>query len=521
MKHLLLSLGACVGLTAYAQAMPDSVAMIVAGKPVPMAEFMFIAQKNAEVDLSDKKSVESYVDLFKHFKMKVAEAESLGLDQTDAFKKELAGYRRQLMESYLSDKEAERQAAQAIYDRGACSVELSHILFRLPEETVSKDTVAVYAEAMKAYERLKKGESIEAVGQALSLQDAQHVAFEYVRCLRPMQTFKVFEDMAYALPIGEISKPVRTKLGFHLVQVHSRKPHPGRLHVAHILFAYPKEGTAQDSAAVRTHAEAVLQQIQQGADFGQLATRYSGDPGSAKKAGELPWFSVGEMVGPFEDAAYQLTTPGQVSGLVETRLGYHIIKLLERKERASFQEEEKSLRRKMGQGERNFELYQAFDERLKKEYGYQFYPEAYAELQALCDSYFPTSKEFIEQAKELTKPLIHVDGKDVTQAEFAYYMQRAPFSTKTYAGDFMQEVFDLFVRDIVTTAEKKNLERKHPEIPLLMQEYRDGILLFEVSNQKIWSKPVAEQKTLEEAWLKELDQKYPVEVNWKALRKIK
>ena len=164
MKNLLLSLGACVGLTAYAQALPDSVAMVVAGKQVPLAEFVYIAQKNAEVNLSDKQSVEQYVELFKNFKLKVADAEAQGLDQTEAFKKELEGYRHQLVDSYLSDKEAERQVAKAVYDRGAHTVEFSHILFRLPEQTVSKDTLPVYEEAMQAYARLKKGETIEAVG---------------------------------------------------------------------------------------------------------------------------------------------------------------------------------------------------------------------------------------------------------------------------------------------------------------------------------------------------------------------
>ena len=196
MKNLLLSLGVCVGLSTYAQAMPDSVAMIVNGKPVPLTEFVFIAKKNAEVNLTDKRSVKNYVELFKNFKLKVADAESAGMDQTESFKKELDGYHRQLVNGYLSDKEAERQAAQAEYDRGAHTVEFSHILFRLPEETVSKDTAAVYAEAMQAYARLCKGESIETVGKELADRDDRQVAYEYVRCLRPMQTLKAFEDAA-------------------------------------------------------------------------------------------------------------------------------------------------------------------------------------------------------------------------------------------------------------------------------------------------------------------------------------
>lgn len=121
----------------------------------------------------------------------------------------------------------------------------------------------------------------------------------------------------------------------------------------------------------------------------------------------------------------------------------------------------------------------------------------------------------------MNKTLIHLVDTDFPQSEFAYYIQRCPFSTKTYAGDFMQEVFDLFIRDIVTTTERKNLETKHPEFTHLMQEYRDGILLFNISNQKVWSKPAAEQPELEKAWLQELNKEYPVTINWKLLKKLK
>ena len=73
----------------------------------------------------------------------------------------------------------------------------------------------------------------------------------------------------------------------------------------------------------------------------------------------------------------------------------------------------------------------------------------------------------------MNKTLFHLNGTDFPQSEFAYYIQRCPFSTKSYAGDFMQEVYDLFIRDIVTTAERKNLTTKHPEFDLLMKEYRE------------------------------------------------
>ena len=520
-KLLVLSLVfAC--LTGEAANKADSVVMTVAGKQVSLDEFVFMARKNGEVNLSDRKSLENYVELYKNFKLKVVDAETAGLDKTKDFTDELEGYRAQLTSSYLSDRDGEEAALRVEYDRLGEVLELSHILFRLPGKTLSRDTLAVYEKAMKVYERIKNGEDMATVGQELAKQDStKQTGYEYARCLLPMQTIKAFENYAYSMKPGELSMPVRTTLGYHIIKLHSRKPNPGMRRVAHILIPYQKDSVTRSDSETLALAEEVYQKIQGGADFGQLAEENSSDAASARKGGVLPWFGVGEMVEPFEKGAFALNTLGEVSKPVKTRFGYHIIKLLDKGGIPSFEEKKKSWSRVMAQGERNFEYYKAFDERLKKEYGYVFYPEAYAELVALCNDHFPSDKDFYEKAKDMNKTLIHLVDADFPQSEFAYYIQRCPFSTKTYAGDFMQEVFDLFVRDIVTTTGRKNLETKHPEFTHLMQEYRDGILLFNISNQKVWSKPAAEQPELEKAWLQELNKEYPVTINWKLLKKLK
>lgn len=506
-KQFVLSL-LFICLFGNAQIPADSVVMTVAGKQIPLDEFVFIAQKNSEVNLSDRKSVSAYVELFKNFKLKVAEAEELGLDKTKAFKEELDRYRAQLTSSYLSDKDGEEAAVRAVYDRYGEMLELSHILFRLPERTLSKDTVAVYQKAFETYQRIQAGEDFAAVGNELKEADKENVGYEYVHCLLPMQTVKAFENVAYSMPVGSVSLPVRTTMGFHLIKIHSRKANPGLIRVAHILT---------DSLG---RAEEIYRKAKEGGDFAELAKKYSSDTGSAKRGGELPVFGAGEMVEPFEVAAFALNVPGELSRPVKTRFGYHVIKLIEKKGLPAFEDKKKSWSRQMAQGERNFEYYSAFDERMKKEYGYRFYPEAYTELQALCSNYFPSDPAFYEKAKNMDKVLFHLNGTDFPQNEFAYYIQRCPFSTKSYAGDFMQEVFDLFIRDIVTTAERKNLTVKHPEFELLMKEYRDGILLFEISNKEVWSKPMDQQAKAEAEWVERLNRKYPVEINSKLVKKV-
>lgn len=520
MKKLFVLALLFVCLTGNARIPTDSVVMTVAGKPISLSEFLFIAKKNNEVNLSDRKSLKSYVELFRNFKLKVADAEALGIDTTKSFKEELQGYKTQLISSYFSDKKGEEKAMRVEYERLGETIELSYILFRLPLQTVSKDTVAVYQQALKAYERISGGEDFASVGRELAKEDPEHVVYQYMPYLFPMETIKAFENAVYAMPVGTLSKPFRTGLGFHIVKIQNRKPNPGEVRVAHILIPFPKDSLINGDSLAWIQATAIRNQLIKGADFAELARKYSSDENSAKRGGELPPIELGKLIQPFEKAAFALKAPGDLSVPVKTPLGYHIIKLIEKKGIPSFDEKKKVWGPMMAQGDRNFEYYKAFDDRLKKEYGYRFYPEAYAELQKLCDEHFPTDKEFYDKAANLTKTLFRVAGTDYPQNEFAYYIQRCPFSTKTYSGDFMQEIYDLFVREVITNAEKENFRTKHPEFNLLMQEYRDGILLFEISNQKIWNKPAGEQPKLEKEWLKNLNKKYSVSVNWKVLDKI-
>ncbi len=498
----------------------DSVVMTVAGKPVKIDEFLFMAKKNGAVNLSDAKERASFVELYKNFKLKVAEAEAEGVDKTSSFKEELSEYRSQLISEFLSDEEAEDRVVRAEFDRMKEMVECSHILFRLPEQTVSNDTLPVYNKAMEAYERIKAGEDFQKVAQEYVAADKEHVAYEYVYRLLPMQTVKAFENVVFTMPVGSVTAPVRTKMGFHIIKLHSKPANPGKIRVAHILLPFKKDGSAEDSLQVKKDAEKMYEELIAGADFAEMAKSRSADVQSAKRGGELPAFNPGTMVREFEEAAYALNKEGELSEPVKSKFGYHIIKLISKEGLPEYDKESKRLRRLMAQGERNFELYQAFDDRMKAEYGYKLNEKSYAQLQDLCDEYFPTSKEFYDKAKDMSDVLFVIDGKEFLQKDFVNYMQRCPFSTKTYSGDFMHEVFELYVREILTSVEKSNLKKKHPEFDLLMNEYRDGILLFEISNRKIWSKPAEEQKALEEAWIKELEKKYPVEINQKVLKRI-
>ncbi len=507
--------------TIEAKNLPDSVIMTVAGKPIPLSEFVFIAQKNDEADFSNKKSMDEYMELFKNFKLKVAEAEAQGMDKTPAFDQELTMYKAQLISSYLSDKDGEEAAAKVIYDRGNNVLDFNYILFKMPSgQALLNDTIAPYQAALAAQSRLKKGEDIMSLGKELHDADKENVLYEYVPVFLPMTASKALENALYAMPEGTLSAPIRTNRGYYLVKMNKRMPNPGKVRVAHILIGAPADTTDAVKAEALAKTKDIYKKLQNGEDFAKLAVEFSDDPGSASAGGELKPFGPGETVLPFEKAAFALATPGQLSDIVESRFGYHIIKFIERIPRPSFDAEKRGLIRIMSQGEYNFELFKTFDERLQKEYKYTFHPAAYKELEALTADCFPGNREFYEKAKDMDKTVFSLLNEEFKQDVVAYYMASQPFSTKTYGPDFMQEVYDLMIRELTTNAERDSLEMKHPEYPHLIQEYRDGILLFEISSKKVWNKPIEEQPAAEAKWIEELNKKYPVVINKKVLKQL-
>jgi len=506
---------------AYAQKVEDPTVMTVANIEVPLSEFLFLAQKDSEVDLLNKKSLENYVELFKNFKLKVAEAMSLRIQESLMFRDELSNYQAQLMASYLSDREGEVQEIRKVYERGKELLKLSHIIFLLPEISLPTDTLEVYTKAYNVYKRLMNGEDFTTIGQALEADENSGAHYADNDYLFPLQAPKVFEDVAYTMSEGEISAPVRTPVGFHIIRLNQRIADPGRVLVAHILIKASDDNDPDEEPVLLKIANEAYERIRKGEEFEKIAKEYSDDEHTREIGGVLPLFGLGTMVMPFEQAAFSLEQIGDVSAPVRTRFGYHILKLLDKREYPSYEEMEQSIYVTMKQGEWKHELSKTFDERQKAKFGYTFNQEAYNELLKLCEDYFPADTGFYNLAITMTKSLMRTKETNHLQDEFAEYVRlKASLSSKTYSGDMLNEMFLFFVREIMTELEKRDLENNQEFIQLI-NEYHDGILLFEVSSTRVWDKPVEEQAKLEKEWLEELNKKYKVDINWKVLNNLK
>jgi len=531
MKKIVMLLVTVVFIsTIEAKEKKEPVIMTVAGKDIPLSEFIYIAKKDSSIDFNDKNAVNNFVELFKDYKLKVADAESFNFHTHPKFLEDLENYKRQLQESYLEDKSGQDVALRKIYDRSKIIPGFKHILFRFPVGEIysgvsgilPKDTVAPYNSAMEAYNRIMSGESFESVGESLTKDvEDRVVSYTTVQNVFPLEMTKTMEEKVFTMEPGEISLPVRSPGGFHVIKLEKRIPNPGKVRVAHILTMFPANNpTEAEKAETLRQSDSIYQRVMAGDDFAELAKKYSKDSVSGINGGVIPLFGIGQMIESFEKAAFALEKEGDISKPIETRYGYHVLKLLEPAHEIPYEEMAGRYYESMRKSDRNFELYHEFVEKMKVRHGYIFYPEAYDELKRLADEYFPLDTAFFNKGMEMEKTLIVFDSASYKQNLFVNYVNRRP-STKTLSIDYMEEIFNLFIHDVLTEMEREILERDFPEYNKQVKEYYDGFLLFEMSNRRIWRFPQEEQDKLETEWVKELNQKYPVVINQKVLKNIK
>lgn len=480
----------------------DPTVMTINGKRIPLSEFSYIYNKNNSSNVIEKKTLDEYVDMFVDFKLKVEEAISLGLDTLPTFKKELNTYRMQLGEQYLTDHDKQTALLKEAYERTQNEVEAYHILVRIPQEATAADTLAAYQKAMKIYKRANSNEDFETLAREISDDPRVQEYGGYVGWISAMRTPYQFETTAYNTPVGTIAKPIRTFIGYHIIKVTGKRPSVGQVKVAHIFLLDDKNNPTQNEKN-KQRIDSIYNAVKNGADFGKLATQLSQDPGSAMKKGELPWFGSGQMIPLFEKTAFAMTQPNEISKPIHTQVGWHIIKLIEKKPVESFEELTEALNSQMMQGERAELIKQAFANRLKKEYHLTENKEALNDFYRLADTYLPADTTFIDKAQKMHKVMFSYDGGTFTQDKFVTYIKN---KLQTYRGEvrntFIRHLYSDYLYEQLLAYEQTQLSRKYPDYRNLLNEYHDGILLFDVMNKNVWEKATTDTKGLEQIFEK-------------------
>lgn len=469
------------------------VLLTIADEKVTLDEFERIYRKNNNEASLHRQTPEEYLDLFINFKLKVMEAESLGMDTTSKFINELEGYRKQLAKPYLTDNETKKEMMHEAYERAKLDISASHILIKLPANPTPEDTLAAYEKIVEIRERILKGEDFETVARATS--DDASVArnggnlgyFTVFSMIYP------FESMAYTTPVGELSEPFKTNFGYHILKVHDRRPARGQVKVSHIFVRTPEGMNEAQKKAAYEKAQMIYDSIQLGNDFAYMARTYSEDPSSGRNGGEIPWFGTGRMIPEFEDACFSIEEKGDHTAPFKSYYGWHIIKLLDRKGIGTYEEMEPELQEKINRGERGQHRTQKYISKLKEEYGFSETLEALEPVYTSVDTTLLAGEWDGSALMDHGARLMKIGDRTFTTGEFVRYLESHQNSGKSRdARGYVDLLYAQFVQDEVMAYEESMLPDKYPEFRYIYQEYHDGILLFDIMDQRVWTRAVSD-----------------------------
>jgi peptidyl-prolyl cis-trans isomerase SurA len=467
----------------------------IGSDPILSDDFSYVYTKNnthAENAYAES-SLKEYMNLYVNFRLKVKEAEALGLDTTAAFKSELDGYKKQLAAPYLTEKAVTQKLIREAYDRMKEEVRASHILILLKPDADPKDTLIAYGKIKAIRDKALKGENFDQLAKANSEDPSAATNSGDLGYFTALQMVYPFEDAAFKTPVGSLSSIIRTRFGYHVLKVNGRRPSQGEVRAAHIMVRYTTGGSAEDSLAAYRKIEEISKKLAGGEPWATLVKTFSEDVQSKTKNGELPWFSTGRMVASFEDAAFALKNAGEVSKPVLTPYGWHIIKLLERKGLAPFEELEPTLKQKVNRDSRSELNKKAFLDRIKKEDAFIENAISVKETMLLADSSLTKGawKYSADDVKNKKTVLFTIKNEPSTRLDF-YEFIKAKQRARTDVSPvvYMDQLYNQYVEESLTKWEENHLAEKYVDYRMLVKEYRDGILLFQLMDQKVWSKAV-------------------------------
>lgn len=537
MKSVVLVVLLAVSSVVYSQN-KEKVLVSIDGEKTTVSEFKRVYEKNLDaIDNEAAKSVVNNLDLFINYKLKVRQAYDLKLDTVKTYIRELETYKKQLSTPYLQDTTFIDKLVKEAYYRTKFEVKAKHILLRIPRDALPKDTLVIYNKILKLRERILNGEKFETIAaqfsEDISAKDDERTGrkgnggnlgyFSAFRMVYP------FEDAAYKTKVNEISMPFKTQFGYHIVKVDALKESQGEIEAAHILI--------RDTSAVgKVKIDTIYTKLKAGEDFETLATSFSEDPGSKNNGGKLGKFSTGRMVKPFEDAAFGLNNINEFSKPFKTNFGWHIVKLLRKHPIQSFEDMKVGLKAKVKKSPRMQLSDKAVINKLKKQYNIVEFEEAKLIL---------NDKNIRAIHKDsLQNVLFSINDKNITQETFVNYIRN-----RRHIAVFT--LYNSFKDAQILTYYKENLVNTEPDYAATLKEYEDGLLLFELMQDKIWSKSSKDtlglqtffdknikkynsnslkevkgqvindyQDFLEKNWIEDLRKKSTIKINKRELKKI-
>ena len=462
-------------------------------------EFERLLSKNKNTkETPDEKSVREYLDLYENFKMKVSEAKLKKLDTASTFINELSGYRSQLAKPYLTDKKVTENLIKEAYERMKWEINASHILINCAENANPKDSLAAYTKIMDLRKRYLKGERFDSLALKYSEDPSAIKNLGLLGWFTSFHMIYPFENQAYNTPKGEISMPFRTRFGYHLLKVNDKRAARGEVQVVHIMQRTGPNASEETMKDAKSKIDSAYDQLMKGVAIETVVEHFSQDDGSKANKGVVNWFgSFSNFPDDFKDMCFSLNK-GEISKPFKTQYGYHIIKLADKKPLQEQKELEESIKTKISRDSRAESSKLVVAQRIKKENNYKEYPANIKEFISTLDSSFTKGSWSYDESTLTDKPVMSFNNKSYTVKNLAKFVQVNQESQPNGSIPvIMNGLMKKFSDEKALEYEESMLEIKYVDFRNLMQEYHDGILLFDLTDKMVWSKAVTDTAGLE------------------------
>jgi peptidyl-prolyl cis-trans isomerase SurA len=480
------------------EAVPEPVIIQLGNQSYTTKDFALSFEKNKHSLNNDKPlSPEEYLDLFTNMKLKVLTAQKEGNDTTQNFKDEISSYREILSQNFLNDKDLIEKFALEAYERSKVEVAASHLLVRVPELAAPEDTLVAYEKAQSLWRQLKEGANFEELAAKASDDPSAKTNNGDLGTFTVFQMVYPFENAAYNTPVGEFSKPFRTVHGYHIVKVINRQTNRGKLQVAHVMISAPEKLAPEQQEIAEQRATEAYNRLKSGEDWDKIVREYSDDKRSAVSQGALPVFGIGSMIKPFEEAAYGLKQPGDITSPVKTAYGWHIIKLLQKLPIESYEEAAPAIRQKVSQDSRGKHIEKINQDKIRTQYPITENLDVLQRVGSLVDSTLLRGKWKlpVPVSDELMNAHLFVLARKAYSAgEFLNYLRskQKPVPLESSVPLVVKRHYNNFVNEKLVEHAKSKLEQDQPEFQQLMEEIKDGVLLSNMMEKYVWGKSLSD-----------------------------
>lgn len=457
-------------------------------------------------DLSKNKptvaDIEEYLKLYQNFKLKVQDAKDRKMDTLPEYIKELADYRRQLSKKYLSDSAMTEELTREAYDRMKYMVNASHILILSSYGDSPADTLIAYNKLQDIRNKIIKNE--ESFQQAaISFSEDPSAKREgslgYKGDLGWFSAFQMlyeFESMAFTTPVGSVSEIFRTRFGYHIVKTNDKRESKGERKISQIIIRRIPNETKEDSIKTSLRIQAIHKLLVNGAGWDTTLLMYTEEQNAKYNTGIVDWFAETTDKVPQEvvDEAFSMTVKGQISQPIASKYAWHIVMLMDNRPFPTYAEKEVEIRNKVSQDSRIYKSTEATIERIKKQSNFKENPEVLNTFIQNAETDFVNSAWSNSSLKNPDAVLFTLGSTNYKITSFSdFVVANQNFQQKPKSGAILLNSFyKSYLDNAVMSYEDEHLETKYPEFGLIYQDFKDGILFFNINSIEVWNKPMTD-----------------------------